>query len=1440
MSDLEKKYEKPSRVKEMRQLTKELEGSDKAAFGIYPSAGKRVKREGSDSAQKAISQAIAGFRSQWSGLDDEGKVGIGKGTPGIYYNTVAIPAIAGVIDEKYAPDFAVAADKKAGQIKEAIRKDMGIDEPKGALEHFAYAGGEMLGQLPVPGALMNKLLSGAKKMGMAGKVAAAPIEYLSPTIDPKAINYGIGTVFGGTLGTVLEPDHKALGGLIQKYEYGGKVGRFRSAVDKAIETLKQKKGTGEQILKQLESTPGVKQEELETRGIKQKLQASPKITQEELLKTAKRNKAPIPERTVLGAGVPEDYTPKIPEDYQKLLDKYGIEPVVNPEDTSMLGFHHVETGEIASGDVLKTLSPEELGIRVDRNGILLGPQEAEDFRNLHRAIDLAERQHQTDLDKYATKFQKFSQPGGENYREVLLHLPEANLQAKNVKKNELHELLGRDLSGITEEEAGRINSRINELINELTDQGKGFRSGHYDVPNTLTHFRVSDRKGPNGEKVLYVDEIQSDWHQRARDARKDYIKKRLEKEGPSIRNQAIEQLRSEIGTVVLNDDNVSRLKKIELRLAKERKAELEKEIPKNYGYRTQEDIYQLIKINDRIEQIKSNGLTLDEIRDYFQPGKIVKSYGGFDKVISFNVGEDSPAFQQAYNKALERAMSVGVDKDAAMQWATKRAQDETKYDWSVTVIEVDPETGNPVRGAKERTHWTSPATDIVKELSKERHQLSDKVPDAPFKDTWHELAVKEIMDMAAKEGYDRVAFSPGIEQVKRYEKIMRQVVDSIQYSPTEDGRLLVEGIKNGRPVFSGTVLDGIFTNGQAEGKTLSEVFGSSIAKQIEEGSSALQDLPGSSARPMPKMSADDLLATHGDEMTENQRSWLERFIKNWEDNVDSTPAGRGIEHEMSTIYETWLDTQKLGRDLPSVRGGSIKGDDLTIGGEGMKSFYDKRLPDYVRKYAGKEFDAKTDYLDIQMTEPQTKKPTERDIQRKMDEIDDADDDELMERVMDVAHTRATQRLEQQGITPNHPDWEREFEELMYGPEDISAQAHEEALRGLALERLKAVEPGKTLRAFTVDVTPKMKERITTEGQKLFGAAPAVGLGATQVQQPVQEEPKEQAPVIQDEPQGFENGGRVGKVKEAAEGLLRVLHGSPTRVRLEMLNKFDIPASKLRRFEDTYSPEDVALMRQFFNKFGPLVDLKMNGGGKVDLARRGLLGLRNRILAPTENLPARIPTSPPSHIAPEVKTPDIASPLIQMAQKAAETPISRRDVLKKAVQAAVSQATKGAVPMALKQAVLEATPMKVSPVKDVENAVKNLYIDQMFENFYDDAAQHGENLFEAYQALLPFISRSLSTSEKKAIEKAEDLFYQYGEGEMPDRVYDKISKGVDILHKKISEEGDNIPIKDILSPDMYKMSLEDMKDYGINITPKMVEQLKKTEWAPDVFHDFDNN
>ena len=1119
MDDLKRKYEDGGKAEKIKNLTASLKEEKKKA-------------------SSTLDQAIAGFRSQWAGINEKGEVGVGKGTPGIYYNTAAIPSLLGLVDEKYAPEFSVEADKQAGKIREGVRKQMGIDEPKGALQHFAYAGGEMLGQIPVPGALLNKALGTVKKAGLAGKVAAAPVEYLSPIVDPKAINYGIGTGFGGTIGVIGEaledPVKKELGGLIQKYEKGGKVGRFFSAIDKAIETLKQKKGTGEQILKQLETTPGVKKEELETRGIRQKLQTTPKITQEELRQAAQRNKAPIPQRTILGAGVPEDYEFKMSDKNKSILQKYEIEPIVNPEDRTMMGFFDGGTGDVLDPQTILRMGPEEMQ--------LSNPQ---DYQDLMGAIRAANKRFQIDLDKYETKYKQWSQPGGENYREVMVHLPESASSGLSMKRNRLAELLsGRNIEELDPE--SRFEAMT--LMDDLTVPAEEFVAGHYDTPNILTHFRISDRVGPNGEKVLYVDEIQSDWHQKARDARKKYIQTVINKERDAIHQKTIEQLRAS-GKLDVTPENERELIKIKNRLTRERMAELEKELPKDFGYRKPEDEKILSGLKKELSRIRRDGLTIDEIAEHYKPGSVVKSDGGYDKVLSFNTGENSPAYQREYDRALERALSIGnVDEETAKQYARNKALEASKYDWSVNVISFDPVAGKPIRGAMERQHSTSPHHEIMFDLAAKIDSFDIKKPDAPFKDTWHELAVKEIFDIAAKEGYDKVAFSPGIEQVKRYSNEMRKAIDEIRVAPKPNGEgLMVVGLKGADTKFTGDVVDGLFVNGPAKGKTVSEVFGSNIAKQIEEPS---ENISSAQAIPMPGMSADELLATHGDQMTREQRSWLNQFIKDWEKNVNSDDVEK-ID-ELTNSYNQWLSTQTLGPETPSGQMRTITGEDLAVGGEGMKSFYDKRVPDFVRSYAGKEFDAKTGYEDITMSGGRQGAPTWQEIEDMIDTLS-LDDEDVSRTIGYHMNEEVENILSRRGITDADPNYDSMYNDTYNNlPFSTVDRINEIGLREVAEGRLKKQE-GKTLRAFTVDVTPKMRERIQAEGQRLFAAAPVVGLGVAQTEQPAFD------------PEGsdydYETAKSAGMGPEAS-GENQGHWGSVTQTRPEDRQKYGLP-------EDSY-------------------------------------------------------------------------------------------------------------------------------------------------------------------------------------------------------------------------------------------------------------------------------
>ena len=117
-------------------------------------------------------------------------------------------------------------------------------------------------------------------------------------------------------------------------------------------------------------------------------------------------------------------------------------------------------------------------------------------------------------------------PGGTNYREVLLTLP-----SKEPKTNFLWTALP-DGSGsslvitINGKEVFSSNGKAYESTNSAIKQAEitalknsgiknpiEYRSNHWDQPNVIAHVRLNDRVDENGNKVLFVEEVQSDWGQ---------------------------------------------------------------------------------------------------------------------------------------------------------------------------------------------------------------------------------------------------------------------------------------------------------------------------------------------------------------------------------------------------------------------------------------------------------------------------------------------------------------------------------------------------------------------------------------------------------------------------------------------------------------------------------------------------------------------------------------------------------------------------------------------------------------------------------------------------------------------------------------------------------------------------------------------------------------
>lgn len=121
--------------------------------------------------------------------------------------------------------------------------------------------------------------------------------------------------------------------------------------------------------------------------------------------------------------------------------------------------------------------------------------------------------------KWGPPTDKFAVPGGSSYKELLLKLPEEPRQFSHAVINRDTDEVVKGFASRTEAEAEVARLGDNFSIEDpdlygLNTREKPFLSQHWeDDPNVLAHVRFDDRIAPDGKKTLFVQEVQSDWHQ---------------------------------------------------------------------------------------------------------------------------------------------------------------------------------------------------------------------------------------------------------------------------------------------------------------------------------------------------------------------------------------------------------------------------------------------------------------------------------------------------------------------------------------------------------------------------------------------------------------------------------------------------------------------------------------------------------------------------------------------------------------------------------------------------------------------------------------------------------------------------------------------------------------------------------------------------------------
>jgi hypothetical protein len=191
---------------------------------------------------------------------------------------------------------------------------------------------------------------------------------------------------------------------------------------------------------------------------------------------------------------------------------------------------------------------DDVGVKItlsilDGDKVKQNELEAKEEELFEKLKPLSDRTNQ-DL----TKFSQYQLEGEkENYKEVLVTMPsETNFEIVKWKDGGYVLKVNGNNYAFNEsiDNLKQVQSEI-ENGKRKGDDAK-FKSSHFDEPNILVHLRMNTRTDAEGNKVLFLEEVQSDWGQEGK--RKGFNKEPKYKSMPSG-NEFRNQIEKKLGNV---------------------------------------------------------------------------------------------------------------------------------------------------------------------------------------------------------------------------------------------------------------------------------------------------------------------------------------------------------------------------------------------------------------------------------------------------------------------------------------------------------------------------------------------------------------------------------------------------------------------------------------------------------------------------------------------------------------------------------------------------------------------------------------------------------------------------------------------------------------------------------------------------------------------------
>ncbi len=302
-----------------------------------------------------------------------------------------------------------------------------------------------------------------------------------------------------------------------------------STLENVVDGFQQKQATPDQWKGMIKNYPGIKQEELDWMGLNEWLgEQKGKVSKNALLKFVQENNIQLEE--VVKAG------------------KKELENKINDQLKS-LGYHYTK-----SDDLLNLIDPDGNSIyEVD------APKEVRDIiNNLEDRYDyLAE-----------LKYENYQLPGGENYKELLITTP----RKQTSLDQDSQRLFKKNFVDLSTDEQTKLKDYYN--------QNNDYKSSHFDEPNILAHVRFNERTDADGNRVLFLEEVQSDWHQAGR--KKGYQKPLSEKQRKDLEDKIVQEkqmLQYAIDSGRVSDESLNETKKLIIAMEETLKGNIVGDVP---------------------------------------------------------------------------------------------------------------------------------------------------------------------------------------------------------------------------------------------------------------------------------------------------------------------------------------------------------------------------------------------------------------------------------------------------------------------------------------------------------------------------------------------------------------------------------------------------------------------------------------------------------------------------------------------------------------------------------------------------------------------------------------------------------------------------------------------------------------------------------------------